>query len=93
MLVLGRKVKESIVVGDSIVITILAVEGENVKIGITAPRDVPILRQEVFQAVRDQEKIQELMAVETDPEKFEKLRHLLADESDQDSNPIENKDK
>jgi carbon storage regulator len=84
MLVLARKKDESIVVGDAIVITVLAIEGDNVKIGITAPRDVQILRQEVFQAVRDQEKIQQYLAGETELDKFNQLRTLLADESDQE---------
>ncbi len=57
MLVLTCKVDESIIIGDFITFTVLAIEGEQVKIGIDAPRDVTILRQEVFQAVRDQVKI------------------------------------
>jgi carbon storage regulator len=85
MLVLSRKVKESILIGDSIIITVLAVDGENIKIGIAAPRDISIMRQEVVQAVRDQEKIQELLAGETKPEKFDLLRNLLAEENDSES--------
>ena len=92
MLVLARKVDESIVIGDSIVLTVLAIEGDSVKLGIAAPRDVPILRQEVFQAVQDQQKIQELLAGETQPGTFEQLRHLLADESDKESEEKENKE-
>lgn len=85
MLILSRKVDESIVIGDSIVLTVLAIEGEQVKIGINAPREVTILRQEVFQAVQDQVRIQEMLAKETEPDKFEQLRNLLSSESEEDS--------
>jgi carbon storage regulator len=85
MLVLTRKVDESIVIGDSIVLTVLAIEGEQVKLGINAPHEVTILRQEVFQAVQDQVKIQELLAEETKPDQFEQLRKLLVSESENDS--------
>jgi carbon storage regulator len=90
MLVLARKVDESIVIGDSIVLTVLAIEGEQVKIGINAPREVTILRQEVFQALQDQVKIQERLAEETKPEAFEQLRKLLASESEPESEEQEN---
>jgi carbon storage regulator len=83
MLVLTRKVNESIAIGDSIVLTVLAIEGEKVKIGISAPRELVILRQEVFQAIQDQIKIQELLANESDTETFEQLRTLLASESEE----------
>lgn len=90
MLVLTRKVDESIVIGDSIVLTVLAIEGEQVKIGINAPREVTILRQEVFQAVQDQVKIQEMLAEEAKPDRFEQLRKLLTSESEKDSEDLDN---
>lgn len=82
MLVLTRRVDESIAIGDNIVLTVLAIEGERVKIGINAPRDIVILRQEVFQAVQEQVKIQEILAAKPEPDTFEQLRKLLTSESE-----------
>lgn len=81
MLVLTRRVDESIAIGDSITVTVLAVEGDRVKLGITAPREVLILRQEVAEAVKEQAHLQELLASGPEPESFEALRKLLAEES------------
>jgi len=54
MLVLGRKVNESIIIGDNVVVTVLAVDGERVKIGIDAPTDISIMRQELYDAVKEE---------------------------------------
>lgn len=51
MLVLSRKKDESIMIGDQIEIKILAVEGEQIKIGIVAPKTVKVHRSEVFEAI------------------------------------------
>ncbi|MFD1776632.1 carbon storage regulator CsrA [Paenibacillus rhizophilus] len=56
MLVLARKKGESIVIQDNIEVTILSVEGDNVKIGISAPRNVDIFRQEVYLSIKESNK-------------------------------------
>ena len=52
MLVLSRKRDERIVIGDNIVITIVDVRGDKVRLGIEAPTEVPVHRQEVLEAMR-----------------------------------------
>jgi carbon storage regulator len=52
MLVLTRKLNQEIVIGDDIRITVVAVGGDQVKLGITAPRSVPVHRMEVYQERR-----------------------------------------
>ncbi len=47
MLVLTRKVEQGIVIGDNIYVRILSVERDRVKLGIEAPKDIPILREEL----------------------------------------------
>ena len=48
MLVLTRKSNQSIMIGDDIEITVLSIMGEKVRIGIQAPRDIPVFRKEVY---------------------------------------------
>ncbi len=52
MLVLSRKKNESIVVNDAIVITVVEIRGDKVRLGIEAPREVPIHRSEVYAAIQ-----------------------------------------
>lgn len=49
MLVLSRKYQEQIVIGDEIVVTVVRVKGQYVKIGIDAPRHMPVLRRELIE--------------------------------------------
>jgi carbon storage regulator len=91
MLVLTRHVDESIAIGDSIVVTVLAIEGDRIKLGISAPRDIQILRQEVFQAIKAQEKLEEQLANAPEPESFQQLRDLLASDASTQKDPDEPK--
>jgi carbon storage regulator len=54
MLVLTRKANQSIMIGDSIEVSVLSVMGEKVRLGIQAPRDVPVFRKEVFLEIQAQ---------------------------------------
>ncbi|MFM7844139.1 MAG: carbon storage regulator CsrA [Planctomycetota bacterium] len=52
MLVLSRHRDESIIIGDDIVVTIVDIRGDKVRLGINAPQDVPVHRQEVYEAIQ-----------------------------------------
>ncbi len=52
MLVLSRKVNETIIINDNIVITVVDIRGDKVRLGIEAPKDVPVHRQEVYDAIK-----------------------------------------
>lgn len=56
MLALTRKIGESIIIGDDIELTIIAVNGDQVKIGVDAPKSVPIYRKELFLQIQEENK-------------------------------------
>lgn len=56
MLVLSRKKGESIMIGDQIEVKVLAIDGDQVKIGIVAPKSVNVHRSEIFDAIQQQNK-------------------------------------
>ncbi len=56
MLILSRKTDEKIKIGDEITITIIEVRGDQVKVGVEAPKDVKVFRQEVFNAIKNENK-------------------------------------
>lgn len=56
MLALSRKKNEALIINNNVEITILEIKGEQVKIGITAPKDIPIYRKEVYVQIQDANK-------------------------------------
>ncbi|WP_368297461.1 carbon storage regulator CsrA [Cytobacillus firmus] len=54
MLVLTRRLKESIMIGDDIEISILSIEGDQVKLGISAPKNVDIHRKEIYLSIQQE---------------------------------------
>jgi carbon storage regulator len=55
MLVLTRKSNQSIMIGDDIEVSVLAIMGEKVRIGIQAPRDIPVFRKEVYLEIQQEQ--------------------------------------
>ena len=55
MLVLTRKTNQSIMIGDDVEVTVLAVSRDKIRLGITAPRDVPVFRKEVYLSIKDEQ--------------------------------------
>lgn len=56
MLALTRKVNESIMIGNDVEITVLEIRGEQIKLGISAPKSVPVYRKEVYVQIQDANK-------------------------------------
>lgn len=61
MLILTRRVGESLMVGDDVTITVLGVKGNQVRIGVNAPKDVGVHREEIYQRIQ-REKLMKLEA-------------------------------
>lgn len=78
MLVLSRKLEESIMIGDKIEIKIVAVHGETVKLGITAPRTIPVHRKEVYEEIEEENKRAAKMGVPV--EQIDLLQHIFNDD-------------
>ncbi len=56
MLILSRKLNEKIIIGDNVELSIIEIKGDQVKLGVNAPRDVKVFRKEVFDAIQAENK-------------------------------------
>ena len=54
MLILTRRVGESLMVGDQVTVPVLGVQGTQVRLGVNAPRDVAVHREEIYQRIQDE---------------------------------------
>lgn len=71
MLALSRKKNESIIINNNIEITVLDIRGDQIKLGITAPKEIPIYRKEVYIQIQNENK------ESTDMTEIEALKKLL----------------
>ncbi|MBI41330.1 MAG: carbon storage regulator [Leptospiraceae bacterium] len=81
MLVLARKINESIMIGDDIEIVVVDIKGDQVKLGIRAPKNVSIHRTEIYQEIQDQNRE---AAQSVSPDKLRDLQKLLGKEKKKD---------
>ena len=56
MLILSRKINEKVVIGENITVSIIEIRGDQVRIGIDAPKKIKVFRQEVFDAIKEENK-------------------------------------
>jgi carbon storage regulator len=75
VLVLTRKSNQSIMIGDDVEVSVLSIMGEKVRIGIQAPRDIPVFRKEVYLEIQ-QERSRELTSTDVRGEVDRALRDL-----------------
>ena len=68
MLVLSRQKDESIMIGDDVEITIVDVRGDKVRLGISAPKNIPVHRREVFEAIQREKKQKEAQKQKDKPD-------------------------
>ena len=66
MLVISRKRDESIMIGDLVTITVIDIRGDKVRLGIEAPTEIPVHRQEVYEAIQREHQRGTAAAVKTD---------------------------
>lgn len=57
MLILTRRVGETVMIGDDVTITVLGVKGNQVRIGVDAPRDVAVHREEIYERIKSEQTV------------------------------------
>ena len=66
MLVLTRKTNQSIMIGDDVEVSVLSVSGDKIRIGIAAPREIPVFRKEVYLSIQAEKEQEQAGAAEAE---------------------------
>lgn len=64
MLVLTRKIEQSVMIGEDVEVVILQIKGNNVKLGIRAPKENPVYRREIYEQIKEQNKMAAMASVD-----------------------------
>ena len=83
MLVLTRKTKQSIMIGDDIEVTVVDIRGDKVRLGINAPKEISVHRKEVYDAIRRENKA----AAQVKPEDLSGFGKISSKQQDKQQNP------
>ena len=75
MLILARRINESIMIGDQVEISVVDIKGDQVKLGINAPKQVKVYRREVYRAIQEEN----LAAAKAAPDRLPALDGLLSE--------------
>jgi len=58
MLVLSRKVGDSVIIGDNVTVTVLSIQGNQIRVGVTAPKEVSVHREEIYERIKREGKLE-----------------------------------